>query len=575
MIHINTIAQQVLQQHGILRSATLEERIPAPAQPSFEAFTNRHSNQTTLRYNPRFQLPQGAQTFARKKNIAVPLETCLRAIMGHECGHIHNQKRPACPETFEAHEEHFYEPIAAILKKKKKLGAVDSVTNLAEDLINNTISALGAHGGLTLFYKDVAVTSGWQSDYEAYMRLQLYCWGDAQDKKLLTPHFTKNPEVTKATQQFVRKMEELQGKKSRLTHQEIADYVADKKNWKTIAHEFTLALEPLITEQPSFPQCGFGKQMKEAMKDPTNREKCARKNYETQKKRPSWMSKEEALDAVYSALARDIVIKVDAPHKAMSLPVVPIRHEPFNPEEHAFSSVRFTKPMIVPERETAFGVEALTFGVASQYVEQPLLVKKGITSFPPYKSLYIDCSGTMTLGIPHEADAGSTVFIPWGDKSRYHYACKSWYGIIEYLARQQILPNVVVGLGIFSDSSRVVQGLEEAKKLLFNPAFGSTNIDLAAIDQLLQDEEKSVFSTVSDGEINNWSAIKAGFIQRVKPHYYFHIQIGPHTAMTKDLKKANLPVYTVTTGEELERLSVDLTRQQYQSYIDVVVEHLR
>ncbi len=565
------IARKVLEEHGIMKGVKVEE---APLKPSFEAFTDLRNSQTTLRYNPEFNISRRARKFAGKKRVAKPLEKCVRDVTAHECGHITNRKRKACPETLEEHEEHFYNPIGRILKKKGKLGSVDSITNLVEDLIDNTLLAQGEHAGLTLFYDDVARTKGWGPAYEAYMHIQMYSWGDSLDRKLLTPYYTNNSEVIKAVQEFLGKLKGLVGKEKRLTHEEIANYFSQKKNWKIVAEEFTKAIEPLIPPQIDIPMCGFGKEMEKAMKDPSNRERFARKHYEKGSERPSWMSKEEALDAVYSSMAREIQVLVDSLRKATSLPIIPFQYEPFDVEEHELKDVNFRKPLIVPERETAFGLEGLSFGVPEQYIERPLMVKKGITSFPEFKCAYIDSSDTMRYGIINPEDSGSEVFIPWGDNSRYHYLCKAWYGIIEYLARQQILPNVNVTLGSFSTSSRVKQGLDEAKNLLFNPEFGMTNMDNEAVNQLINGG-KSVFFTVSDGEVSNWDSVKQAFIDKAKEHYYFHIQIGPHTAMTKDLGRAKLPVYTVSKGEDLERMAIDLTSKAYQSYIDEALELAR
>ncbi len=567
---IESVVNEVLCDHGILRTAHVEQ---VKRKPSFEAFTDLSTRQATVRYDPDFVLSRRARVFARKKNVAQPLETCVRDVAKHECGHVPNRKRRACPGTVDEHEEYFYEPIAAVLRAKGKLEALDGVCNLAQDLIDNTLLARGEHAGLSLFYHDVAESVGWQPAYEAYMRVQLYFWGDSQDHKLLTFHFKNNEDVRMATQSFIRTIERVSGKGKRLAHEEIAAYVANKECWTVFATEFAKALEPLLPPQPNLPMCGFGKQMKKEMQDPANRERFARRRYEQGKSAPSWMEQEESLDAVYSALARQIQVKVESPRKATSFPVVPYQHAPFDPEEHEISRVNFKKPLLVPEQDTPFGIPGFSFGVPQHFIEKPLLVKKGITSFPEFKCAYVDCSGTMQEGLPVESGAGSMVFIPWGDKSKYHYVCKTWYGIVEYLGRQGILPNVNVSLGTFSSTSAVRHGLEASKKLLFNPQWGNTNIDVNAIDELLLGS-KSVFFTVSDGGVQNWNVIKTDFIARAKNHFYFHIQLGKHTEMTRDLKKAGLAVYTVNTGEDFERLAIDLTHNAYQSYMDETLEQM-
>jgi hypothetical protein len=372
----------------------------------------------------------------------------------------------------------------------------------------------------------------------------------------------------------LRAIEANSGKQGRLNHDELVAYFSQKSNWSFVAEEFAKAIKPLLPERFSIPMCGFGKRMEKEMQDPSNREKFARRRYESGLPKPSYMPQDEALDAVYSSLARQIEVKVSTPRKAMSMPLVPYQYAPFNPSEHGLNEIEFRKPLIVPEKETPFGVEGLTFGVAEHHINMPLLVKKSVTGFPQFKCAYLDCSSSMQEGLPDKEGKGSTAFIPWGDKSKYHYLCKAWYGIIEYLARQQILPNVNVTLGSFSSTSKVRHGLEEAKKLLFNPEWGMTNIDPSALEELLQGEA-NVFFTVSDGEVQNWKQVSMDFRQKAKNHHYFHIQLGPHTAMSNSLRKAGLPVYQITKGEGLDRLAIDLTAQIYQHYIVEQVEHLK
>ena len=577
------VAQRVMAEHGVNSGIEVEEKKIGQKESSFDACVNMNTKQVHYKFNPNFKTSKDAKKFVEKHNVAKPLENCTRDIISHECRHVDNRKFPACPGGFDNHVEYFYEPIAKVLKPKGKMGSTDDVANLVQDLMENTIGNVNQpHSGLTLFYDDVYQASGWQIPYDAYMRMQVACWANTHDKGLLVPHFRNKPKdpkkqkelknITDATQQFLYAVK-MRGKNHK-TQEEIVKYFSEKKNWKKIATEFAKAIEPLIDASFSPPSCGFGKRMKEEMKDPSNREGIARGKYDAGEEIPDWMGKEEALDAVYSSMARQIQVKVEEPRKANSLPVVPYSHTPFDPEQDSLNQINFKKPMFIPETETPFGIEALTFGVPREFIEIPLMVKKGITSFPAFKCAYLDCSISMKSGLPDGSGSGSENFIPWGDNSKYHYLCKAWYGIIEYLARARILPNVNVSLGTFSDSSKVKHGLEEAKKLLFSPSFGGTKMSEKAIDEMLKDG-KSVFFTVSDGDIQNWSSVKDHFIEKAKEHYYFHIQLGKHTDMTRDLKRAGLAVYVVKKGEDLEGMAIDLTSRAYKSYIDESLARIR
>lgn len=569
---IEQVVRDVSAEYGVMSACKVEQIARKANGVSFEAFTSLNNNGMTLRYDPNFKIHKKAKTFAFKKNINDPVAVCVRDITGHEHRHVHNRKFTGIPGDVEAHEKYFYTPMARILAKTGKAGLTSTVSNLVQDLMGNTIAEPQRHTGLTLFYDESARATKWDKAFDAYMRMQVWCWGDEQDKQLLTQHYKNDKEVQDSAQQFITALGKIAGKRSnaRLEREDFLRIFSDKTKWRKIAEEFTTAIEPLLDKNFNPQSCAFGKRMAKEMKDPMKREKFARKHYEAGDGIPDWMGNEEALDAVYTSMARDIAINVDAPRKATSMPLVPYKHQPFDPDEHKINQINFRKPVIVPEKDTPFGIEALNFRVPEMYIERPLMVKKGLTSFPEFKCAYIDCSSSMLDGIPRSSEQGSKDFIPWGDKSKYHYVCKAWYGIVEYLARQQILPNVEVSLGAFSDSSRVKKGLEESKKVLFNPAFGTTNISASAVEKLLSGG-KSVFFTVSDGEIANWSSVRDSFISKAKKHYYFHIQIGPDSRMTRDLGSAGLLVYNVRTGNELERMAITLTKNAYQTHIDEAV----
>ena len=87
--------------------------------------------------------------------------------------------------------------------------------------------------------------------------------------------------------------------------------------------------------------------------------------------------------------------------------------------------------------------------------------------------------------------------------------------------------------------------------------------------------EKSVFFTISDGEIMNWNAIEKTFLKYDQEHHYFHLQIGPDSVATTSLRKAGLPVYQIKKGEELEYLGIHLTQQAYSQYIQGIAAQLR
>jgi len=529
-----------------------------------EAFTSLHTREMTLRYNPDFVPDKKTQAYRTAKRVGDALETCVADAAGHECGHVRLKDGKACPGTVEEHEASFYTPIFDVLKKKGKEGATDAVSNLVEDLVDNTLARQHQdNAGLVLFYDDNARQGkGWDKAFEAFMRVQAYCWGDPKDKALLRRHYKNDKDVIKATQRIVKRLD--------LQRNQPHDYLADRANWQKIATVMAEELVDLIQTPMSFPMCGHGKAMKEAMNDPSKRQKFAVKRYEAGKKQPDYMPQEEALDHVYAHLAKQIPLKVDSVTRQSQFPVVPYQHAPFNPDEDAIEDVNWHRPVITPE--SPFGGH-VNFGVAEHHYELPLHVKLSTKGFPSIKFGLVDCSSSMLEGIPRRDRPGSTKFIPWGDKSKYHHAVRGWYGIVEHLARTGILPNVQVTAGVFSNSTRIGEGLAEAKRVLLSPSFGGTKLDLPSVERVFAGP-KSVFFTISDGEIQNWDSIQERFTQLAKQHHYFHLQIGPASVATNALAQAGLLVYHVRTGEELERLAIDLTKQAYEQHAHDITAHL-
>ena len=560
----STIIRNQLEQHRFPGSMDVEE---APTLSCLEAKTDLQTQQMILRYNPSFAPNHHAlRQFTAAKRIISPLDECLQDAAGHECGHVHLKDGKSCPGSVEEHEESFYTPIFTALKEKRKESATDSIANLVEDLIDNTLLAQHqSSSGLTMFYEDAARKNKgqWQKAFEAYMRVQAYCWADAKERELLRRYYTSDEKVITAARNIISRLNLQRGHS--------LEFLADQKNWKTISTVMAQELADLVEPSMTLPQCGFGKVMEGAMKDPTNRQKFAVKRFTQGDKKPTYMPQEEALDHIYSHQAKQIPLKVDSISRQESFPAVPYQHTPFDPQEHRVEEINWRRPVIVPE--SPFGGH-LSFQVAQQHYELPLQMKLGVKSFPKLKYGLIDCSGTMKLGLPDENKPGKDNYIPWGDQSRYHYSCQGWYGLVEFLARQGILPNVEVSAGVFSDETRIGKGLEEAKRVLLSPEFGSTNLDIQKVTQMFAGE-KSVLFTISDGEISNWDTIEKTFLRCAKEHHYFHLQIGPDSVATRSLRKAGLPVYPIRTGQELEQTAINLTRGAYSEYIQGAAAQLR
>src|SRR3989339_854652 len=218
------------------------------------------------------------------------------------------------------------------------------------------------------------------------------------------------------------------------------------------------------------------------------------------------------------------------------------------------------------------------------YPNQPLTIefKQKIQrkSFPDFKLVVIDNSGSMRLNSKNESassgepkNIGSSSFIPWGDGSKYHFALMGYYGIENFLQNQGIAPYIGHGVSLFSSGTRFKKGsyneLIETRKLLLSPDWGSTNLDAKILEQALDGPESFMLS-ISDGDVFNWSSEKAKIKKLIEQNYYAHIQLGPETAMTRDLKSWGIPVFSVNSGEDLSKLMVDITKNAYNPFIKEV-----
>ncbi len=113
----------------------------------------------------------------------------------------------------------------------------------------------------------------------------------------------------------------------------------------------------------------------------------------------------------------------------------------------------------------------------------------------------MDRSGSMALNPDNGRDVGSTTSIPWGDKSKYHFALKGYFGIDNFLERQGVAPYIESCVIGFS-GEKAVRGKSElvAKSLLTAPS-GGTSLDVSGLEREL--DENALLLSISDGEVPN------------------------------------------------------------------------
>jgi len=442
------------------------------------------------------------------------------------------------------------------------------VANAFEDMIINPRAKEfeGTFSGQVLFYDEQGKRNKneYGPFYEAFVKLNMHLWGDGADKALLKRYYKNTSEVDSAVRQIVQSLG-LDAKK---------EYVEDlfiKKDWPAMAERFARAMASLLEKPPQErlsafdnpEQGGEGQEKESKQKKPGNaieakvgskegNEQIAKGRYEAGQGLSPNVERYDQLDSLYRSLAKAIPIHVEAMKRDNSLPIAPLRYRAFDEDTDDIRKAKLSKLKL--------GDDGITIGYPASAITVTQRSKIQRRSFPDFKMIMLDNSLSMKEGV-NGGSSGSTNFIPWGDKSKYHYALLGFYGIESFLQKQGIAQYIDHGMTMFSDSTRYKEGkfgdVKELRKLALSPDWGGTNIDSKVLMDALKGKESFVLS-LSDGDIFNWHGIKDEFLKLSRENHYAHIQIGHKNEFTRDLEKENIPVSYVTNGDELSKLMVNV-----------------
>ena len=273
---------------------------------------------------------------------------------------------------------------------------------------------------------------------------------------------------------------------------------------------------------------------------------------------PTYLKSHEALDAVYATLAKKLKIKAQSQTRTTSMTLTRYGTKDYDPKRDAPRHLKY----IFDEKGN------LSLKRKKYDYDYPLNVKTSFKGFPEVRFVMLDTSSSMAdppggYSYGRNRDVGNTDFIPWGTKSKYHYALLAWYGLLEYLRKNHLLRKSSVALANFSYNTEVVRGLYKAKRLALKPQFGGTSIHMDQVKNMFEKKGMLIF-TLSDGDIQNWYSIKDEFIEYAHKHHYFHLQIGGTSRASKDLDNAGFPVFYVQGEEDLWNQVLDLTDKMYK-----------
>ena len=510
------------------------------------------------------------KAYARKKKIEDGKRVLLEDILMHELAHweLPFNSDYGCPYDTYNHDL-ILEAVKEALPEDKK-GQASYVANAFEDLMINPRCKEFRKDflGQILFWDDQGLQCKKQGKehytkfYESFVKLNMHLFGDNADKALLKRHYSNNKQVDEAVKKTIQELK---------LQENIQDtsILFRKENWPKMASIFAKNLAILLDEQPTEKlsaysedgqqdkQAGNGIEQKTGTRE--GKEEIAYGRYSNDKQLSPNITSYEQLDSLYRRLARAIPVNVEAMTKKHSLAITPLTFRPFDEEKDDIRKIKPTKLF--------FNDKGITFG----FEKEPLTIteksKIQRRSFPDFKMVVLDNSGSMAQGI--DGNQGRTNTIPWGDNSKYHYALLGFYGIESFLQMQGIAQYIGHGLSLFSNSTRYQESnftdLKRLRELALSPEFGSTRLDAETLLTALNGRESFVLS-LSDGEIGNWDSAKEKFHELASKNYFAHIQIGSENEFTQYLEENNFPVFYVSSGDELSKLMVNVANDTYKQF---------
>ena len=514
------------------------------------------------------------KAYARKKKIKDGKRQMLEDILYHELGHweLPFTSGFGCPYD-DYHHDLIKEAVKQGLPEEKQQQA-HYVANAFEDLFNNTRCRefTGNFAGQVLFFDEQGTKlqgKGYTPFYEAFVKLNMLLWGDNIDKALVKRQFKNDRKVDSAVAEAVRELD--------LSEKEdITQRLFDKRKWPEMAEKFARILAPLLDEAPKERLSAYqspngndgqekgdkenaGNGIEAKLPTKEGKENVAYQRYKNGNGLSPNIETFEQLDLLYRQLARAIPVRVEAMTREQSMAIAPLNYRPFEDEKDDIRRVKPTKLYLV-DGEITLGYQRMPLTITGKSKIQK-------RDFPDFKMVVLDSSGSMKDGV--DGNPGDKTFIPWGDRSKYHYALLGFYGIEQFLQAQGIAQYIGHGLSLFSSSTRYEESkfpdLHRLRKLALSPEFGNTRLDAGTLANALKGRESFVLS-ISDGEVENWESAKPQFLELAKNNSYGHIQIGSRNGFSGDLESAGLPVFYVGSGDELSKLMVNIAEDSYKRF---------
>ena len=497
-------------------------------------------------------------SFLARKGERSGLEAVCRDIPAHEvAGHNNSEYTRGCPGSVDVHALMKHQ-VSKALRESGKQG-LTYLTNVVQDVFANTIvRGIPGHtnAGLTLFYEENMKKPS--RLYNAFVKVNLACCGRAADISHLSTYFKNDKETNAAWKHVVRDLN------LRVGHwQHNRNILSNEAKWEEYAYVIAKHLAPLLDDSVCENTCSHGNTpgdchnpFDDDLDEPVVQRRVAKKFYTDKRGIPEFMKLEDAVLRLYESLG-EMPVSARAETQSTSVPIIPYQWQPTDD---------ITKASL-----TKFGIGAngcLELYEPNAHLDIPFHYAKPQEDFPDLVVAVLDRSPSMLDALEYGND---TSFIPWGDKSKWHYTLWSWFAVTNDLVKTGKISRVRNNALLFAtqtkESGQHGGGQLDALRrwILEHPPSnnGGTSLDMNRIRDNCAGASK-VFVTVSDGDVSNWAFSKEEFLRLTSPHLYAHLQIGPESQMSKDLKQAGRKVYPVSDGKSMVSLMRGIIAEAYQ-----------
>ncbi len=168
-----------------------------------------------------------------------PVKQACHFAGDHEIGHW-----KVCPHSVPMHVD-IQDGIADFLKSagKKSKSLIQHLANCFEDIADNAHLRYEGERSLSVFYSE---TGHFTKFFAAYMLVQLHVWGDAEDRKLLQPNFSKLSGAELAEARTAAENVLKEWGVQNMSQEDMHKVLMNEKNWVSMAKIFAKNTHHLV-----------------------------------------------------------------------------------------------------------------------------------------------------------------------------------------------------------------------------------------------------------------------------------------------------------------------------------------